>query len=100
SLLLQPLVENAMTHGIARLEEPRPLRVRAERRGARLSLELENGVDPSPRARDGGVGLANVRARLFAQYGKDATLRIERDTERFLVRLDLPAAAPQTEARP
>lgn len=100
SLLLQPLVENAMTHGIARSEEPRPLRVRAERRGARLSLELENGVDPSPRARDGGVGLANVRARLFAQYGKDATLRIERDTERFLVRLDLPAAAPQTGARP
>ncbi|RYZ09852.1 MAG: hypothetical protein EOO73_02940 [Myxococcales bacterium] len=100
SLLLQPLVENAMTHGIALLDEPRPLRVRAERRGARLSLELENSVDPAPRPRDGGVGLANVRARLSAQYGRDATLRIEKDAERFLVRLDLPAAAPQTEALP
>lgn len=100
SLLLQPLVENAMTHGIALLEEPRPLRVRAERRGARLALELENGVDPAPRARDGGVGLSNVRARLFAQYGKDATLRIEKDAQRFLVRLDLPVLAPQNEARP
>jgi hypothetical protein len=100
SLLLQPLVENAMTHGIAPIEEPRPLRVRAERRGARLLLEIENGVDPAPRARDGGVGLANVRARLFAQYGKDASLRIDKDPERFLVRLDLPARTPDTEAAP
>jgi two-component system, LytTR family, sensor histidine kinase AlgZ len=100
SLLLQPLVENAMTHAIAPVDEPRPLRVRAERRGARLSLELENGVDPAPRARDGGVGLANVRARLFAQYGSDASLRIEQDTERFVVRLDLPAGSPNTETTP
>lgn len=91
SLLLQPLVENAMTHGIAPIDEPRPLRMRAERRGERLSLTLENGIDPAPRARDGGVGLSNVRARLFAQYGEDASLRIEKDAERFLVLLDLPA---------
>jgi two-component system, LytTR family, sensor histidine kinase AlgZ len=100
SLLLQPLVENAMTHGIALVDEPGPLRVRAERRGARLSIVLENGVDPAPRARDGGVGLSNVRARLFAQYGKEATLRIEKDTERFVVRLDLPAGSQDTEAAP
>jgi sensor histidine kinase YesM len=92
SLLLQPLVENAMTHAIAPVEEPRPLRVRAELRGERLSLELANGIDPAPRARDGGVGLANVRARLFAQYGNDASLRIEKDAESFVVQLDLPAA--------
>ena len=100
SLLLQPLVENAMTHGIALVDEPTPLRVRAERRGAHLSIRLENGVDPAPRARDGGVGLANVRARLFAQYGKEAALRIEKDAERFVVLLDLPAASPDTEAAP
>ena len=100
SLLLQPLVENAMTHGIALVDEPRPLRVRAQRRGGRLALELENGVDPTPRSRDGGVGLANVRARLFAQYGSDATLRIEKDAERFAALLDLPASSPATEAAP
>lgn len=100
SLLLQPLVENAMTHGIAPVDEPSPLRVRAERRGARLSLELENGVDPTPRDRDGGVGLANVRARLFAQYGKEAWLRIDKDAQRFAVRLDLPAGPPDTGAAP
>jgi two-component system, LytTR family, sensor histidine kinase AlgZ len=97
SLLLQPLVENAMTHGISPVEEPRPLRIRAERRGARLALQLENGVDPAPRARDGGVGLANVRARLSAQYGKDAVLRVEKDSERFAVLLDLPAGSPHAE---
>jgi len=100
SLLLQPLVENAMTHGIALVDEPRPFRVSAARRGGRLSLRLENGVDPAPRSRDGGLGLANVRARLFAQYGSDATLRIEKDAERFVVQLDLPAGSPNTEDAP
>jgi LytS/YehU family sensor histidine kinase len=37
------------------------------------------------------VGLANVRARLAAEYGSDATLRIERDERHFRVLLDLPA---------
>jgi two-component system sensor histidine kinase AlgZ len=99
SLLLQPLVENAITHGIALVDEPAPLRVHARRRGERLTLELENNFDPAPRRRDGGLGLANVRARLFGQYGDDATLRVERDAQRFLVVVDLPARSTKpTEA--
>lgn len=98
SLLLQPLVENAMTHGIAPVDEPTPLRIHAQRHDTRLSIVLENGVDPTPRLRDGGVGLTNVRARLFAQYGKDASLRVDKDAERFVVRLDLPAGSPNNEA--
>jgi two-component system, LytTR family, sensor histidine kinase AlgZ len=100
SLLLQPLVENAMTHGIALADEPSPLRIHAERRGPRLSVELVNGFDSAPRARGGGVGLANVRARLFAQYGDDATLRVEVDAARFAVLLDLPATSPSGETTP
>ena len=100
SLLLQPLVENAITHGIAPVDEPVPLRVRARRHGERLSLELENGLDPAPRHRVGGLGLANVRARLFGQYGSDASLRVEREVNLFRVVLDLPASSPHgTEAR-
>ncbi|HEY3497625.1 MAG TPA: histidine kinase [Polyangiaceae bacterium] len=91
SLLLQPLVENAVTHGIAPVDEPLPLRIRARVREGRLAIALENGVDPAPRARPSGMGLANVRARLFGQYGDDATLRVERDDARFAVALDLPA---------
>ncbi|MGC4089483.1 MAG: histidine kinase [Polyangiaceae bacterium] len=100
SLLLQPLVENAMTHAIAPVDEPQPLVVRATRRGGRLSIKLENGVDSAPRARDGGVGLTNVRARLSAHYEDDASLRIEKGSERFVVLLDLPAGTPDTEATP
>lgn len=96
SLLLQPLVENAMTHGVALVEAPEPLRLRAWRAGARLAIELENGVDPAPQRHDGGLGLANVRARLAAQYGRDAGLRIERTASHFSVRLDLPALVPNT----
>jgi two-component system sensor histidine kinase AlgZ len=96
SLLLQPLVENAMTHGIATVGEPAPLRVSAERRGERLAIRLENGFEPAPRRREGGLGLANVRARLAAHYGDDASLRIEREPERFIVVLDLPARTADT----
>jgi len=96
SLLLQPLVENAITHGVARVDEPGPVRVRAERRGPRLAIELDNGLDPEPRRHDGGVGLANVRARLAAEYGDDALLRIEREADRFKVVLDLPARTRET----
>lgn len=97
SLLLQPLVENAITHGIALANEPKPLRFRARCHDGRLSVELENGLDSAPQAqrRPGGLGLANVRARLFGQYGKDATLRVERDVNRFKLLLDLPASLPQ-----
>jgi LytS/YehU family sensor histidine kinase len=94
------LVENAMTHGIAALDEPCPLRLVAERRGSRLSLVLTNGVDSAPRTKGGGLGLANVRARLSAHYGDDATLRVEKDEARFAVRLDLPAGTAETAAAP
>jgi two-component system sensor histidine kinase AlgZ len=93
SLLLQPLVENAMTHGVALVDAPEPLRVRARKEADSLAIELENGVDPDPRRRPGGVGLANVRARLAAQYGAEALLRIEQDPAHFRVLIHLPARA-------
>ena len=73
-LLLQPLVENAVTHGIAHLIEG-GLRVSAERNGAWLHIIVENPCDPDrPRRGGAGVGLANVRARLRAMHGGDAAL--------------------------
>jgi LytS/YehU family sensor histidine kinase len=63
-------------------------------------VELENGLDPAPRRREGGLGLANVRARLFGQYGNDATLRVEREVDHFKVVLDLPATLAQRAEAP
>ena len=61
-LLLQPLVENAVTHGIAHLLERGTIRIAASRTPARLSIVVENPCDPDrPRGTGAGVGVSNVR---------------------------------------
>ena len=74
-LLLQPLVENAVTHGIAHLVEGGLVRVEAGRKDGRLSLSVENPFDETEtRPGDSGVGLDNVRRRLAAIHGSRARL--------------------------
>jgi two-component system LytT family sensor kinase len=76
--LLQPLVENALRHGIARRADAGVLQVRARREGFDLVLTVEDdgpGLAPAS-AGAGGVGLANTRARLAALYGERASLEI------------------------
>jgi signal transduction histidine kinase len=73
NLMLQPLVENAIRHGIAPRAAPGHVVVSAARRGMRLELSVvDDGVGENPRAdhRD-GVGLGNTRARLLSLYGSD-----------------------------
>jgi two-component system, LytTR family, sensor histidine kinase AlgZ len=90
-LLLQPLVENAIIHGIATLPAGGTVRLAAECSGGRLHLSVENSVDPdAPAPRKSGRGLANVRLRLEARYGKDATLRATAEEELFRVTISLP----------
>jgi hypothetical protein len=92
-LLLQPLVENAVTHGIAHLLDGGTIRVAAERDGAWLKIVVDNPCDPDrPKRRGTGVGLANVRGRLRALHGPDATLVAEERGDRWCVELTLPAA--------
>ena len=64
-LLLQPLVENAVVHGIATLTEGGVARLQAERTGHRIRIVIENPFDPDapPRPRS-GLGLKIVRDRL------------------------------------
>ena len=92
-LLLQPIVENAVTHGIAHLIEGGTIRVSADRNGPWLRIVVENPCDPDrPRRRGAGVGLANVRARLRAMHGADAGLTAGEAHEVWRVELTLPAA--------
>lgn len=80
SLLLQPLVENAMKHGFSRDAAARVLRLRAERRGDELRLELFNEGPSLPAAAPsgtGGIGLRNTRARLEMLFGVRAQLVLE-----------------------
>jgi LytS/YehU family sensor histidine kinase len=91
-LLLQPLVENAIIHGIAGLPNGGTVRISAECSETQLRLSVDNSVDPdAPAPRKGGLGLANVRQRLEARYGKDATLRASAEEELFRVTISLPA---------
>src|SRR6266581_31507 len=91
-LLLQPLVENAVKHGIASLPQGGDMRLSAQRQNGRLSILVENSWDPeAPPRRSGGRGLNNVQRRLEARYGKDASLRVNTEGELFQVSLDLPA---------
>ncbi|HEX8766539.1 MAG TPA: histidine kinase [Candidatus Acidoferrum sp.] len=91
-LLLQPLIENAVKHGIAGLPEGGEVRLTSDRQNGRLDIVVENSWDPdAPPRRSGGLGLRNVQQRLEARYGKDASLRVNTDGPFFQVMLSLPA---------
>jgi sensor histidine kinase YesM len=90
-LLLQPLVENAVTHGIAGLLEGGVIRLDVSRHHERLSIAIENPRDTeSPQSSRRGVGLENVRQRLIATFGGDARLDTRADDGRYRVELALP----------
>ena len=77
-LLLQPLVENAVVHAIARRIRPGGVRIRAALVSGMLWLEVEDdGAEGLPDDEGNGIGLANTRARLHALYGDRAMLSIE-----------------------
>ena len=71
SLILQPLVENAIRHGLAARAAPGRIEINAARRGDRLQLSVR---DDGPGLREGatsGIGLSNTRSRLDLIYGDD-----------------------------
>lgn len=91
-LLLQPLVENAVRHGIAHRLEGGELRLAASHENGQLQLTLRNDCDADrPRGGGTGLGLANVRGRLAALYGERATVRVAENDSSYEVVLSLPA---------
>ena len=90
-LILQPLVENAVRHGIAHLVEGGTITLRAARSPAALTIVIGNPCDPDrPRRRGTGIGLDNVRRRLRASYGSDAWVDVEETDTYVRVSLTLP----------
>ncbi len=82
NLLLQPLVENAVNHGIARRPGPGRIAVTARRENGRLEIEVNDDGAGLPEGwdldRDAGIGLRNTRDRLRHLYGADARLLVRR----------------------
>jgi hypothetical protein len=76
-MILQPLVENAVRHGIGQKIEGGEVRVRASVTAGRLTLRVEDTGAGFGGERPGGVGLTNTRDRLRHAYGEAAEFRIE-----------------------
>jgi len=95
-MLLQPIVENAVRHGIARCPGGGRLTICASRVDARLVLEVgDDGPGPSlSLARDGattgGLGMETTRQRLRYLYGDACALTLSRDRGWTRVRVELP----------
>jgi len=94
-LLLQPIVENAVRHGVARSTDPVTIAVRARRTGDEFAIEVED--DARPLGRGGGahagsgLGLINSRRRLAQLYGEAASLHAgRRDPAGFRVTVRMP----------
>ncbi len=95
NLILQPLVENAIRHGISSRASGGRIAIRAVREGSVVRLEVEDdgpGMDPAHLAVNSqGLGLANTRARLEQLYGKAQRLDLENASSGGLrVRLVIP----------
>jgi two-component system LytT family sensor kinase len=102
SMILQPLVENAITHSIAPRREGGSVEVRAFREGNRVRLQvIDDGqgiVDDHPRP--DRIGLGNTRARLERMFGRDHALRFLKQPGRFIVEVDIPAREAFSDPRP
>ena len=91
-LLLQPLVENAVKHGVADRVDGGTIVIDASREGGLLRIVVENPLDEeAPSRRGSGLGLDNVRRRLDVYGAREARLDAVREGETFRVSLVLPA---------
>ena len=89
-LLLQPLVENAVHHGIQPLREGGVVSLRGSRDRAAIAIEIANPLPAVPAHGGHGHGLDSVRRRVAFRYGPHAEVRAGPQGERYVVSLRLP----------
>ena len=103
SMLLQPIVENAIKHGLAPKLEGGLIRLRTRRRDGRLTIEVDdNGMGIAPermsQVYDEGIGISNVHERLRLLYGDDFQMDIQsKEGQGTKIRIEIPelvSAAP------
>jgi two-component system sensor histidine kinase AlgZ len=89
-LLLQPLVENAVRHGVEPNDEGGELEVRTTRRGSEVEIRIVNSIGAPSRTPGHGLALRNVRQRLKLMHDVAARFDIKHDSNRFALRILLP----------
>ena len=91
-LLLQPLVENAVRHGIQPLREGGEVVLRGAREGGGVRIEIVNPLPPAPATAGNGHGLRSVRQRVAFRYGPRAVVEAAPRGDHYVVLLRLPGA--------
>ena len=90
-LVLQPLIENAIKHGIATMVEGGTIRLEGRVENGNLAVRVQNGFDPeAPSPRRHGLGLRNVRTRLETRYGEAAHLNLAAENNHFSAEMIFP----------
>jgi len=93
ALLLQPLVENAVYHGIQPRREGGTLRIAGHRVGGAIEVEIANPLPDTAATPRSGHGLDNVRRRIAYHFGERGGLETHSDDGVFHVRVRLPCAS-------
>jgi two-component system, LytTR family, sensor histidine kinase AlgZ len=98
ALILQPLLENAVYHGIEPLDKGGTIRVSGRRDGKSAVLTIDNPVSPRVVGRRPGhrIGLDNVRQRFELMFHGEAEVEVIEAPERFVVTLRFPAGGAGT----
>jgi two-component system sensor histidine kinase AlgZ len=91
-LTIQPLVENAIYHGIELLPEGGEVTVTGSRDDGELRIEISNPVATAGKTREHGnqMALSNIRQRFDLAYGSRATVQVEALPGRYTVKLRFP----------
>ncbi|MDM4764572.1 sensor histidine kinase [Pelomonas sp. SE-A7] len=89
-LLLQPLVENAVRHGVEPNGEGGDLEIRTRAQGGEVLVEVVNSLGAPATTRGHGMALQNVRQRLRLMHDVAAKFEIQAEAGRYSVRISLP----------
>jgi two-component system, LytTR family, sensor histidine kinase AlgZ len=100
-LMIQPLLENAIYHGIEPRAEGGTVTITGEVNAGLVTIVVRNPLDPSPGMREGNrLALANIRERLSLMYGERALMKSGRFDAQYIVTLRFPLIERPAQAGP
>lgn len=94
ALILQPIVENAVKHGLYQTSGPVTITMQVMFNSDDTIFEISNPFDPNAIAneRGTGFGLSSLKRRLFLLYGKEDLVKTEQSKESFITRIQVPVS--------
>lgn len=98
-LLVQPLVENAVYHGIQQLAEGGPIKIEGRLHSRHWSLTISNPRPEHPTLGGAGMAIDNIRQRLLLRYGRKAQLVTQADPDQFIATMTIPLPEQPEDSR-